>query len=123
MVYSQLGQGSVSLLGESGDRGGEMVARMKLILGGAVIVAALAWLGFVGFQESKAYYITVDEYSSIAGKLEGKTIKLAGDVAPGSVDRTKPQMEFVIGSRTQISEYAMWVRRSFPIHLRTDPKP
>jgi cytochrome c-type biogenesis protein CcmE len=75
-----------------------MAARMKFIIGGVIIVAALAWLGFVGFQESKAYYITVDEYSSIAGKLEGKTIKLAGDVAPGSVDRTKPQMEFVIGS-------------------------
>jgi len=76
-----------------------MPAKMKFILGGVVIVAALAWLGFVGFQESKAYYITVDEYAAMKGNLDGKTLKLAGDVVAGSIDRTKPQMEFVISSR------------------------
>jgi cytochrome c-type biogenesis protein CcmE len=76
-----------------------MPAKMKFILGGVVIIAALAWLGFVGFQESKAYYITVDEYSSMKGTLEGKTLKLAGDVVAGSIDRSKPQMEFVISNR------------------------
>jgi len=74
------------------------MARMKFILGGVVIVAALAWLGFVGFQESKAYYITVDEYSSAKMQYDGKTIKLAGEVVAGSIDRTRPQMEFVMGS-------------------------
>jgi cytochrome c-type biogenesis protein CcmE len=76
-----------------------MTARMKFIIGGAVIVAALCWLALVGFEESKAYYITVDEYQSMQKSLEGKTVKLAGDVVPGSVDRSKPQMEFVISSR------------------------
>jgi cytochrome c-type biogenesis protein CcmE len=75
-----------------------MAARMKFIVGGIVIVVALTWLGFVGFQESKAYYITVDEYSSMKGNLNGKTFKLAGDVLTGSIDRAKPQMEFIIGS-------------------------
>ncbi len=73
-----------------------MAARMKFIVGGAVIVAALAWLGFVGFEESKSYYITVDEFSSMKDSLQGKTVRLAGDVVPGSIDRSKPQMEFVI---------------------------
>ena len=76
-----------------------MSARMKVLLGGIVVVAALVWLGFVGFQESKAYYITVDEYSAMKGDLDGKTLKLAGDVVPGSIDRSKPEMEFVISSR------------------------
>ena len=71
---------------------------MKFIVGGIVIVGALAWLGFVGFQESKAYYITVDEYNSMKGELEGKNVRLAGDVVAGSIDRTRPQMEFIIGS-------------------------
>ncbi len=75
-----------------------MAARAKFIVGGAVILAALAWLGFVGFQESKAYYITVDEYGSMHAALDGKTIKLAGDVVSGSIDKTKPQLEFLIGS-------------------------
>ena len=75
-----------------------MIARMKFIIGGIIIVAALFWLGFVGFEESKAYYITVDEYRSMQESLLGKTVRLAGDVVPGSIDRSKPQMEFVIGS-------------------------
>jgi cytochrome c-type biogenesis protein CcmE len=76
-----------------------MPAKVKFIIGGVVIVAALAWLGFVGFEESKAYYITVDEYSAMSGNVGGKTFKLAGDVVPGSIDRSKPQMEFVISNR------------------------
>ena len=76
-----------------------MVARVKFIIGGVIIIGALTWLGFVGFQESKAYYITVDEYRSMQDSLQGKTVKLAGDVVPGSIDRNKPQMEFTISSR------------------------
>ena len=76
--------------------------KMKFLLGGAVILAALAWLGFVGFEESKAYYVTVSEYSAMKGSdLSGKTLKVAGDVVAGSIDRTKPQMEFVISQQGQ----------------------
>lgn len=75
-----------------------MGARAKFWVGGLVIVAALAWLGFVGFEESKAYYITVDEFSSMRGDTGGKRFKLAGDVVAGSIDRSRPQLEFVIAS-------------------------
>jgi cytochrome c-type biogenesis protein CcmE len=77
-----------------------MAARPKFIAGGVVIVAALAWLGFVGFQESKAYYITVDELQNMKGSFEGKTLKIAGDVVAGSIDHSKPQMEFFIAGLT-----------------------
>ncbi|MBN2337494.1 MAG: cytochrome c maturation protein CcmE [Acidobacteria bacterium] len=75
-----------------------MGAGKKFWVGGLIIVAALGWLGFVGFQESKAYYITVDEFSSLRGEYAGKRLKLAGDVVEGSIDRSRPQMEFVISS-------------------------
>jgi cytochrome c-type biogenesis protein CcmE len=71
--------------------------RMKFVVGAVVIVTALAWLGFVGFQESKAYYITVDEFSAIQRDVHGKTLKVAGDVLAGSINRAKTPMEFVIG--------------------------
>jgi len=71
------------------------------LFGGLVIVAALVWLGFVGFQESKAYYVTIDEFRSMQGELQGKTLKIAGDVLEGSIDRSRPQMEFTIGSRKE----------------------
>ena len=73
--------------------------KLKFILGGAVIVAALTWLGFVGFQQSKSYYVTVEEYLSMQGQgeVQGKTLKVAGDVIEGSIDKSKEPMEFVIG--------------------------
>src|SRR5262245_6183916 len=71
--------------------------RVKFVVGGVVILAALAWLGFVGFQESKSYYITVDEFSAIQANVHGKTLKVAGDVLAGSINRAKTPMEFVIG--------------------------
>ena len=76
-----------------------MSARIKVLLGGIVIAAALIWLGFVGFQESKAYYVTVDEYRSMQGSRDGKTLKLAGEVIAGSIDRAKSPMEFVLGNQ------------------------
>jgi cytochrome c-type biogenesis protein CcmE len=71
------------------------------MVGGAVVLAALVWLGFVGFQESKAYYITVNEYATMHNQLQGKTVKVAGDVVQGSIDRGKIPMEFVISSQGQ----------------------
>ena len=76
-----------------------MSARIKILLGGIIIAAALIWLGFVGFQESKAYYVTVDEYRSMQGAQDGKTLKLAGEVIAGSIDRAKSPMEFVLGNQ------------------------
>jgi cytochrome c-type biogenesis protein CcmE len=73
--------------------------RLKFVLGGVVIVAALVWLGFIGYEESKAYYITVEEFSAMQGELHGKTVKVAGDVVEGSIDRTKTPLEFMITSK------------------------
>jgi len=71
-------------------------ANWKFLLGGAVIIAALSWLGFVGFQESKSYYVTVDEFTAMKNDLHGKTLKIAGDVVEGSIERSGPGLEFVI---------------------------
>jgi cytochrome c-type biogenesis protein CcmE len=74
-------------------------SRLKFVLGGVVIVGALVWLGFVGYQESKAYYVTVEEFSAMQGELYGKTVKVAGDIVEGSIDRSRTPMEFVISTR------------------------
>jgi cytochrome c-type biogenesis protein CcmE len=41
----------------------------------------------------------VDEYASMKDTYDGKTLKLAGEVVAGSIDRTKPQMEFAISNQ------------------------
>jgi cytochrome c-type biogenesis protein CcmE len=76
-----------------------MAARTKFIVGGIIIALALAWLGYTALQGSKTYYIKVDEYPSMKESIGDKPFRLVGDVVAGSIDRSKPQMEFVIGSR------------------------
>lgn len=75
--------------------------KTKFVVGGLVIVTALAWLGFVGYQESKSYYITVDEYKAMESSFHGKSVKVAGDVVEGSIDRKKTPLEFVIANQGQ----------------------
>jgi len=70
--------------------------RMKFVVGAAIIVAALGYLGFVGMEQSKAYYITVSEYDAMRGQVGTKTLKVAGDVVEGSIDRSRKPMEFTI---------------------------
>ena len=70
--------------------------KMKFVAGSLVIVVALGWLGFVGFQKSKSYYITVDEFRAMEGKYHGKTLKVAGDVVEGTINRSKTPLEFII---------------------------
>jgi len=70
--------------------------RMKFVVGTVVIVGALGYLGFVGMEQSKAYYITVAEYHVMRAEIGGKTAKVAGDVVEGSIDRSKKPMQFTI---------------------------
>ena len=80
-----------------------MAANTKFLVGGAIIIAALVWLGVAGFNESKSYYFTVDEFNTMRDDLDGKTLRLAGDVVSGSIDRSTPQLEFVIaGAKNSI---------------------
>jgi cytochrome c-type biogenesis protein CcmE len=96
--------------------------RLKFFLGGLVIVGALIWLGFIGFQESKAYYITVEEFSAMQGQLSGKTVKVAGDVVPGSIDRAHSPMEFLISSRGQTLKVRYVGKEVIPDTFRDESK-
>ncbi len=96
--------------------------RLKFVLGGLVIVGALIWLGFIGFQESKAYYITVEEFSAMQGQLSGKTVKVAGDVVAGSIDRASSPMQFVISSKGQTLKVRYVGRDVIPDTFRDESK-
>ena len=46
-----------------------------------VIVLAIAWLGFSSFDESLAYYKTVDELQAMGEEAYGRRVRVAGNVA------------------------------------------
>lgn len=88
--------------------------QLKFVAGGAVIVFILGYLGFVGFQESKAYFYTVSELYASPAKFQDRRLKVEGDVVPGTIAREGQAVRFVITHENQ----------TLPVnYIGTDPLP
>jgi cytochrome c-type biogenesis protein CcmE len=61
-----------------------------------VVLGTLAWLAVAGINESKTYYITVQELQQMDQKALERRLRVAGDVEPGSIVRSANQVEFVV---------------------------
>jgi cytochrome c-type biogenesis protein CcmE len=62
-----------------------MTKKTKLLLGGGLIVAALAYLINSGIQEASVYYITPSELKAKGGTVSDRSLRLGGMVVPGSL--------------------------------------
>ncbi|PIR19854.1 MAG: cytochrome c biogenesis protein CcmE [Deltaproteobacteria bacterium CG11_big_fil_rev_8_21_14_0_20_47_16] len=60
----------------------------RYIVGTILIVAGLVYMGVTVFRSSMQYYVTVSEFRSNESKYDGKTLKVAGKVKEGSVQKT-----------------------------------
>ena len=61
------------------------VRKAKFFVGGGLFLAALAGLLITGFEEGKAYYQTVGELQAMGPRAEGRRVRVAGDVVPGTI--------------------------------------
>lgn len=69
--------------------------RRKLILGMAVVVAALAFVAYQGARSSMVYYLTPTEFAS-RPDLSGAKVRLAGRVVRGTVAKADGAARFEI---------------------------
>ncbi len=60
----------------------------------AIIVLALGYLAYTGVQQSKSYYVTIGELKAMDGSVYNKRLRVAGNVAPGSIKRRGTHLEF-----------------------------
>lgn len=67
----------------------------------AIILATIAWLAYSGIQESKTYYVTVEELLA-SPVTEHRRFRVAGDVAVGSIRRSVGKVEFALQQGTQV---------------------
>ncbi len=61
------------------------VRKAKFLVGGGLFAGALAALLATGFEEGKAYYQTVGELRALGNGAEGRRVRVAGDVVPGTI--------------------------------------
>jgi cytochrome c-type biogenesis protein CcmE len=66
--------------------------RLKFLVGGAVVVAALATLMAVSFQGNMAYYIEVGEFLSGGPNTQKGNVRIRGNVVPGTIVKTPGQL-------------------------------
>ena len=68
----------------------------KFAIGAGIIVVTLGGLAWMGAQESKTYYHTIVELSTLKASQARHRIRVGGTVRPGSIARHTGRVDFVI---------------------------
>ena len=71
-------------------------APWKIVVAVLVVVGAVGWLSWTAVDQNKEYYVTIGELSSLGGKAYTRHLRVAGNVAPGSIERSGPNATFVL---------------------------
>jgi cytochrome c-type biogenesis protein CcmE len=69
---------------------------IKIIVATIVILATVGYLAFTGVQENKSYYVTISELQGMGGKAYTRHLRVAGNVAPGSIHRSGTNVDFAL---------------------------
>lgn len=74
---------------------------LKFVILGSMIIAVVSFLAFTTFEESKSYYMNVDEVKQIGQKAIGMSLKVRGMVDKGSIKRDGKKLAFSMGLNGQ----------------------
>jgi cytochrome c-type biogenesis protein CcmE len=80
----------------------------KFLIGSGIIIVTLLSLAYVGFTQSKTYYHTLSEISTLHGSALDQRMRIGGDVREGSIQHLPGHVEFVLveQGRTLTVSYA-----------------
>jgi cytochrome c-type biogenesis protein CcmE len=67
---------------------------IKIIAATVIILATVAWLAFTGVRDNKSYYVTIGELQGMGNKAYVRHLRVAGNVAPGSIHRVGTNATF-----------------------------
>jgi cytochrome c-type biogenesis protein CcmE len=73
-----------------------MKARGKFLVGSGIIVITLVSLAYVGFTQSKTYYHTITELSTLNGSALHQRMRVSGNVRNGSIAHLSGRVDFVL---------------------------
>jgi cytochrome c-type biogenesis protein CcmE len=72
--------------------------QLKFVIGPVIVVLVLVWIGTSAFNSNMSYFQTVSELYAMEANntIEGKRLKVMGEVIPGTIERTADAVEFTI---------------------------
>ena len=79
---------------------------MKFVAAAVIVIAAVSWLAYTGVRDTKSYYVTITELSAMGNKAYSRNLRVAGNVAPGTIARAGTGASFVLieqGKRLRVN--------------------
>ncbi|GGG76024.1 cytochrome c maturation protein CcmE [Edaphobacter dinghuensis] len=67
---------------------------IKIIIAAVIIIATMGYLAYTGVQDNKSYYVTIGELQAMGNKAYVRHLRVAGNVAPGSIHRSGTYVDF-----------------------------
>ena len=61
-----------------------------------VVIGTVVWLATAGMKETQTYYKTITEVHQMGDQAYSARLRVAGDVASGSIQRVGNQVQFVL---------------------------
>jgi cytochrome c-type biogenesis protein CcmE len=74
---------------------------VKIIAATAIILATVAYLALTGARDNKSYYVTIGELQNMGNKAYVRHLRVAGNVAPGSIHRVGTYVDFTLLEQTK----------------------
>jgi len=69
---------------------------IKIVAAAIVVIATVSWLAYTGVRDTKSYYVTINELNAMGNKAYSRNLRVAGNVAPGSIERAGTGASFVL---------------------------
>jgi cytochrome c-type biogenesis protein CcmE len=73
-----------------------MKVRSKFLVGSGIIVITLVSLAYVGYTQSKTYYHTISELSTLQGTSLRQRMRVSGNVKNGTISHVPGGVNFVL---------------------------
>ncbi len=91
----------------------------KFLVGGLVIVCAVAYLMYMGIKETSVYYLTVSESQKMA---EGKEFRMEGTVVPGTIKVAPDSLGAEFSITDKVKNISINYRGTMPDMFKDDIK-
>lgn len=72
---------------------------LKIVVAAAIILATVGWLAYTGVRDTKSYYVTISELNAMGKQAYSRNLRVAGNVAPGSIQRSGLAVRFVLNEQ------------------------
>jgi cytochrome c-type biogenesis protein CcmE len=67
---------------------------IKIVVAAVIILVTVAYLAVTGSSANKSYYVTIGELQAMGNKAYVRHLRVAGNVAPGSIHRVGTNASF-----------------------------